>query len=83
MAKRRAPANGTGELVPDRLLNVDEAAAMLGVEVSTIRQWTYQRRIPVVHPGGGRAARYRLNALLDLIAQWERPALGPTPGTRH
>ena len=80
MATRRAGPSGTGPPVPDRLLKVDEAAAMLGVEVSTVRQWTYQRRIPVVHPGGGRAARYRLSALLDLIAQWERPALGPAPG---
>jgi excisionase family DNA binding protein len=65
--------------VPDRLLKVAEAAAMLGVEVSTIRQWTYQRRLPVVHPGGGRAARYRLSALLELLTEWERPALASAP----
>jgi excisionase family DNA binding protein len=60
---------------------VDAAAAaeLLGVEVSTIRQWTYQRRLPVVHPGGGRAARYRLSTLLELMAKWERPALAPGP----
>lgn len=66
--------------LPERLLDAAEAAELLGVEISTIRQWTYQRKLPVVHPGGGRAARYRLSALLDLIAQWERPAFDPAPG---
>ena len=76
MAKRRAPANGTGELLPDRLLKVDEAAAMLGVEVSTIRQWTYQRRLPVVKLFGPRGAlRFRENDLRALIAGSVRPAL--------
>ena len=68
-------ARGSG--FPDRLLDASEAAELLGVELCTIRQWTYQRRIPVVHPAGGRAARYRLSVLLQLMAQWEQPALQP------
>jgi excisionase family DNA binding protein len=62
-----------------RLVDAEAAAELLGVEVSTIRQWTYQRRLPVVHPGGGRAARYRVSTLLELMAKWERPALAPGP----
>jgi excisionase family DNA binding protein len=63
-----------------RLVTAEEAAELLGVELSTVRQWTYQRRLPVIHPGGGRAARYRLSALLDLMDAWERPALASRPG---
>lgn len=68
--------------LPDRLLGAEQAAELLGVEPATIRKWTYQRRLPVVHPGGGRAARYRLSALLELIVKWERPALRPIPGVQ-
>jgi Helix-turn-helix domain len=75
---KESPSRTVG--LPDRLLDAHQTAELLGVRLSTIRQWTYQRRLPVVHPGGGRAARYRLSTLLDLIAQWERPALGPAPG---
>jgi len=76
MAKRRAPANGTGELVPDRLLTVDEAATMLGLKRATLYQWAYERRIPVVKPNGPRGPlRFRLSTLQRLIAEWERPAL--------
>ncbi len=63
--------------LPDRLLTAEQAAEMLAVEVSTIRQWTYQRRLPVVHPVGGRAARYRLSVLLALMEKWTRAALRP------
>jgi excisionase family DNA binding protein len=78
---RRAPQRGLPDaLARYRLVDAEAAAELLGVEVSTIRQWTYQRRLPVVHPGGGRAARYRVSTLLDLIAEWERPALGSPLG---
>ena len=70
--------------LPDRLLDAKAAAELLGVQVSTVRQWTYQRRIPVVRPAGGRAARYRQSVLLKLIEQWERPALrAEEPHERH
>ena len=76
MAKRRPPANGTGELVPDRLLKIDEAAAMLGLKPATLYQWAYERRIPVVKPAGPRGPhRFRLSTLQRLIAEWERPAI--------
>lgn len=57
----------------DRLLDVQEAAALLSVKVSTLRQWTYQRRIPVVKLG--RAVRFRESDLKRLIEDSTRPAL--------
>ncbi len=36
----------------DRLLNVSEAAAMLGLKPSTLYQWAYERRIAHVKIGG-------------------------------
>jgi excisionase family DNA binding protein len=57
----------------DRLLDVHEAVAVLGLQPSTLYQWAYQRRIPVVKLG--RALRFRLSALLRLIEGSERPAL--------
>jgi excisionase family DNA binding protein len=75
MATRRAGPSGNGQLVPDRLLKVDEAAAMLGLKPATLYQWTYQRRIPVVKLMG-RALRFRESDLQKLIAEGIRPALG-------
>ena len=57
----------------DRLLNVTEAAAMLGLKPSTLYQWAYERRIAYVKIGG--ALRFRLSALEKLIAKSEVPAL--------
>lgn len=57
----------------DRLLNVTEAAAMLGLKRSTLYQWAYERRISHVKMGG--ALRFRLSALEKLIAKSEVPAL--------
>lgn len=58
----------------DRLLNVTEAAAMLGLKPCTLYQWAYERRIPVVKIFG-RALRFRLSTIEKLIADSERPAL--------
>jgi len=57
----------------DRLLNVTEAAAMLGLKRSTLYQWAYERRIAHVKIGG--ALRFRLSAIEKLIAKSEVPAL--------
>jgi len=62
--------------LPDRLLDVNEAAAMLGLKKSTLYQWAYERRIPVVKLSGPRGPlRFRLSMLLRFIADAERPAL--------
>ncbi len=60
----------------DRLLGVHQAADLLGIKVSTLYQWNYERRIPVVKLFG-RALRFRLSAIQKLIADSERPALTP------
>lgn len=64
----------TAALHEDRLLDVDEAAAMLKVKRDTLYHWAYERRIPVVKLFG-RALRFRLSVIEKLIADSERPAL--------
>jgi excisionase family DNA binding protein len=71
--RAQAPAHERDSVGDDRLLDVHEAAALLGLRPSTLYQWAYQRRIPVVKIG--RALRFRLSALLRLIEVSERPAL--------
>ena len=58
----------------DRLLNVKDAATLLAIEPSTLYQWAYQRRIPVVKLLGGKALRIRLSVLNRMISDGERPA---------
>lgn len=58
----------------DRLLDVHEAAAMLGLKPCTLYQWAYERRIPVVKLFG-RALRFKLSTIQKLIRDSERPAL--------
>lgn len=55
--------------VDDRLLNVREAAAILGLKPSTLYQWAYERRIAFVKLGG--ALRFRQSAIEKLIANSE------------
>jgi excisionase family DNA binding protein len=59
----------------DRLLDVREAADFLGLKPSTLYQWAYERRIPVVKLFG-RALRFRLSDLQRLVVGSIRPALG-------
>ena len=61
-------------LSEDRLLDVREAAGMLGLKPCTLYQWAYERRIPVVKLFG-RALRFRLSIIETLIKDSERPAL--------
>jgi excisionase family DNA binding protein len=71
----RRPAR-RGETLPDRLLDVSEAAAMLAVKPATLYQWAHQRRMPVVKLFGPRGAlRFRESDLRALIAGSVRPAL--------
>jgi len=53
----------------DRLLNVREAAAILGLKPATLYQWAYERRIVHVKLGG--VLRFRLSAIEKLIAKSE------------
>lgn len=58
----------------DRLLDVNEAAAMLGVKPATLYQWAYQRRVPKVKVLG-RALRFRLSDIERIIRDGHCPAL--------
>jgi excisionase family DNA binding protein len=51
---------------PNRLLTALEAAEFLGLKLPTIRRLTADGELPVVHPTGRRAVRYRLQDLHDL-----------------
>jgi excisionase family DNA binding protein len=65
-----------GHALPDRLLDVNEAAAMLAVKPATLYQWAYRRRLPVVKLFGPRGAlRFRESDIRALIASSVRPAL--------
>ncbi len=59
----------------EQLLTCSQLAALLNVRTSTIRKWTFQRRIPCVRLAGGRAVRYRLSDCEKLIRAGLRPAL--------
>ena len=67
----RAPTTRRSPLAreePDHLLDVHEAAAMLGIAPATLRNWAYQRRIPKVKFGGPHGAlRFRVSDLQRLI----------------
>lgn len=54
----------------DRLLTAQEVAVLLGLALTTVRQWTYQRRLPAVRLGA-RAVRYRHSAIMRLIEAGE------------
>lgn len=66
----------------DRLLTVNEAAALLGLAPGTLRNWAYQRRIPRVKLFGGPrgALRFRQSDVQKLIRASLQPALR-NPGT--
>ena len=75
-ASRPAPS-----ALPDRLLDVKEAAALLGLKPATLYQWAYERRLPVVKFSGRRGPlRFRLSDLQRLITRSVRPALRPDDG---
>jgi excisionase family DNA binding protein len=90
MASKRAERKRHGGLgptrpdaAPDRLLDAREAAARLGLKPSTLYQWAYKRRIPVVKLFGPRGAlRFRLSDVEQLIQDSLRPGTPrPTPAS--
>jgi predicted DNA-binding transcriptional regulator AlpA len=84
MATTKVRAVERGNTNPnDRLLDVNDAAAMLVVKRATLYQWAYHRRIPVVKLFGPRGAlRFREGDIRALIARSVRPALGGSDGRR-
>jgi predicted DNA-binding transcriptional regulator AlpA len=74
--KVRAEGRGNSTAPTERLLDVNEAAAMLAVRPATLYQWAYQRRLPVVKLFGPRGAlRFRSGDIEKLIARSLRPAV--------
>ncbi len=57
----------------ERLLDVHEAAELLRIKPRTLYKWSYKRKIPTIHLG--RALRFRLSTLLELLDQLEEPAV--------
>lgn len=57
----------------DRLLTVDEAAAVLQVSAQIVRQWARERKIPALRLGE-RYWRFRRSSLDAWIAEQERAA---------
>ena len=60
----------------DNLLTAEEAGRVLGLKTSTIRRMTYEHKLPVVHPTGKRAVRFKLSDLEALIRMRSEPMKG-------
>jgi excisionase family DNA binding protein len=74
-ARSHRPGGGRSapNACPDRLLDVAQAAAILGLKSPrTLYKWAYAGRIPSVRIG--RLLRFRHADLAHLIVQGERPA---------
>lgn len=77
--RRREGCPSATNALPDRLLDVAEAAAALGLKSPrTLYKWAYAGRIPSVRIG--RLLRFRRSDLEHLIADGERPALASPNG---
>jgi len=68
------PQNGSTPRPAARLVNVQSAANYLGVSISTLYGWVWQRRIPFVKVG--RALRFDLSDLENFIAANKTSARG-------
>jgi excisionase family DNA binding protein len=64
-------SHGGHQVIP--LLNVPEAAKILGVSVWTLRQWLSQRRLAIVKVG--RLTKLRLEDIQDFINRHRREAI--------
>ena len=67
MAKSRT-AHAAVDALPDDLMTAEEAATLLSVEIKTIQNWTYQRKIPFYQVNG----RMRLISRADLTRMVKR-----------
>ena len=69
--RRQCPAKRAGRVVRsasrfgERLVDVNEAAAILAMSPKTLYQWSYERRLPTVKLGS--ALRFRVSDLENLI----------------
>ena len=56
-------------LLPSALLNVDQAAEILGTTAATLSVWRSKRRVNIPYVKIGRSVRYRLGDLERYIAR--------------
>jgi excisionase family DNA binding protein len=66
----------------ERLVTAEEAGRFLGLKLATIRRLTMRGELPVVHPTGRRAVRYRLRDLEDLARLRTQPMRAARVPTR-
>jgi len=62
------------------LINLDDAARLLGLQPSTLRRWIYERRLSYVKLG--RRVLFRKEVIEQLIRESEKPALRTAPTSR-
>ncbi len=62
----------------EKLLNSQEVADVLGVQVCTIYEMTSQRRIPHIKIGGGRKLGFRPKAIEKWLKAQEQQPVGLT-----
>jgi excisionase family DNA binding protein len=61
-------------MIDNKLLTVDEVAALLRVRPSCIRRWISERKIGIVHIG--RVVRVQRSEVTRVIEQGTQPARG-------
>jgi len=54
-----------------KLLNIKQAAELLGITPLTLRRWDKSGRLKAIRIGSGKHRRYEENQLLDLIKKGE------------
>ena len=72
-AKRASRAVRSASGFGERLVDVNEAAAMLALSPKTLYQWAYERSIPTVKLGS--ALRFRVSDLENLIQRAARDTI--------
>ncbi len=70
MTRVKRPSVTRGE---DTLLSSSEVAKILGVQPGTVRNWTYERRLP--HVKLGRRVKYRASVVEKFIQDSEVRAI--------
>ncbi len=73
MSRSNGPSKPAPAPRPDRLLNPQQAADLLGVSVATLYSWASRRRIPSVKVSA--CLRFRESDLRNLIRAGLRPAV--------
>lgn len=83
---RRHSAWAGDDVNEDRVLNSDEAAALVGMTKAWVEEKSRQGLFPGFKPGGGRYWRYFRESVLEWLREQEReqvmPRARPRPSNR-